>query len=378
MGGRAMKRSVTKVGLLSSLVFFCFISRLFAASSGPAAAKNQDAGAKGYLFEASRDEILSKAKKEGSLRGLLGLDPASIKGVKEGFAKKYPFINAYFEEITGSDNSQRFLLELAAGRVADWDVIYLSVDHYSEYRPYLEKIDLLGMARQKVLSIPPAMVNPHDRNAVSMGVFADVAAYNTKLLKSNQVPATWEDFLKPELKGKKFVSDIKPSGLAGLVPAKGMEWVLGYARKLASQDPIWARGQTRVLTAMTTGEYALTLSTYYSTVMRAKQKGARDLEPILLEPIPVRLGEPHAILKGAKRPYAALLLLEYIAGPDGQKIIDDTDPAKASAFAPGSIVEKVIAGRKLSVFDWDYFAKRGEYSSEIFKTLGFPKADGGK
>jgi iron(III) transport system substrate-binding protein len=372
-----MKRSITTVGLFSCLVFVCFISPLFAAG-GPGTAKAQGLGAKGYLFEASRDEIISKAKKEGSIRGLLGLDPASIKAVKEGFARKYPFINIYFEEITGSDNSQRFLLELGAGRGADWDVIYLSVDHYPEYRPYLEKIDLLGMARQKVLSIPPAMVNPHDRNAVAMGVFTDVAAYNTKMLKPAQVPAAWEDFLKPELKGKKFVSDIKPSGLAGLVPAKGLEWVLGYARKLASQDPIWARGQTRVLTAMTTGEYALTLSTYYSTVMRHKQKGARDIEPILLEPIPVRLGEPHAILKGAKRPYAALLLLEYIAGPEGQKIIDDTDPAKASAFAPGSIAEKVITGRKLSLFDWDYFAKRGEYSSEIFKTLGFPKADGGK
>ncbi|MGH7847013.1 MAG: extracellular solute-binding protein [Candidatus Binatia bacterium] len=373
-----MKQSVRKIGLFSSLVFFCFISSAFAASGGPALSKSQDGGVKGYLVEASRDEILSKAKKEGSIRGLLGLDPASIKLMKEGFSKKYPFINVYFEEITGSDNSQRFLLELAAGRGADWDVIYLSVDHYNEYRPYLEKIDLLGMAQQKVLNIPPAMISPRDRNAVSMGVFADVAAYNTKLLKPNQVPATWEDFLKPELKGKKFVADIKPSGLAGLVPAKGMEWVLGYARKLASQDPIWARGQTRVLTAMTAGEYALTLSTYYSTVMRARQKGARDLEPIFLEPIPVRLGEPHAVLKGAKHPSAALLLLEYMASPEGQNIIDETDPAKASVFAPGSMVEKVLAGRKLSVFDWEYFAKRGEYSSEIFKTLGFPKADGGK
>ena len=374
-----MKHALKKIGLSFSLLSFLFHCPLFAASSGPAlSTSKEDSAAKGYWFEASRDEILSKAKKEASIRGLLGVDPASIKLIKEGFTKKYPFINVYFEEITGSDNSQRFLLELAAGRGADWDVIYLSVDHYNEYRPYLEKIDLLGMARQKVLNIPPAMISPQDRNAVSMGVFTDVAAYNTKMLKSNEIPATWEDFLKPGLKGKKFVTDIKPSGLAGLVPAKGMEWVLGYARRLASQDPIWARGQTRVLTAMTTGEYALTLSTYYSTVMRARQKGALDIEPIFLEPVPVRLGEPHAILKGAKRPYTALLLLEYMAGPEGQKIIDDTDPAKASVFAPGSMVEKVIAGRKLSVFDWEYFAKRGEYSSEIFKTLGFPKADRGK
>jgi ABC-type Fe3+ transport system substrate-binding protein len=363
-----MKQLLNVTAAVISLVFFSLVPKLFAASDVPAGAD-----AKGYLSEDSHDAIVSKAKKEGSLRALLGVDPDSIKAIKEAFGKKYPFINNYFEEITGSDNSQRFLLELAAGRDSDWDVIYLSVDHYNEYHPYLEKIDLLDMARKKVLAIPTAMISPQDRNAVCMGVFADIAAYNKKMLKPKEVPTTWEDFLQPELKGKKFVVDIKPSGLAGLVPARGMEWVLSYSRKLAAQDPIWARGQTRVLTAMTNREYGLTLSTYYSTVLRARKKGATDIEPILLEPIPIRLGEPHAILKGAKRPNAALLLLEFMAGPEGQKIIDETDPGKASAFSPGSLIEQLIRGRKLSVFDWDYFAKRGDYSAEVFKAFGFPK-----
>ena len=374
-----MKHAFKKTGLAFSLLSFLFNCPLFAASSGLAAsATKPDSAAKDYLFEASHDEIVAKAKKEGALRGLLGIDPDAIKAIKESFAQKYPFIKTYFEEITGSDNSQRFLLELAAGRGGDWDVIYLSVDHYKEYAPYLKKIDLLGMAQNKVLGIPPAMISPQDRNAVSMGVFADVAAYNKKLLKPNEVPTTWEDFLKPELKGKKFVLDIKPSGLSGLVPAKGMEWVLSYARRLAAQEPVWARGQTRVLTAMTTGEYRLTLSTYYSSVMRARKKGAADIEPIFLEPIPIRLGEPHAILKDAKHLNAGLLLLEYMAGPEGQKLIDDMDPGKASAFSPGSMIAQVIANRKLSLFDWEHFAKRGDYSAQVFKTLGFPKADRGK
>jgi ABC-type Fe3+ transport system substrate-binding protein len=373
-----MKQTLTKIGLTVSLLPFLVSGPVFTASSAAPAPTKADSAAKSYLFEASRDAVVAKAKKEGVLRGLLGIDPDAIKAIKEAFRSKYPFIDTYFAEITGSDNSQRFLLELAAGRGGDWDVIYLSVDHYNEYEPYLEKVDLLGMAQKKVLNIPPAMVSPRDRNAVSVGVFADVAAYNKKLLKPSELPATWEDFLKPELKGKKFVLDIKPSGLSGLVPAKGMEWVLGYARKLAAQDPIWARGQTRVLTAMATGEYALTLSSYYNSVMRAKKKGAGDLAPLLIEPIPIRLGEPHAILKGAKHPYSGLLLLEYMAGPEGQKIIDEMDPGKASAFSPGSMIEQVIANRKLSVFDWEHFAKRGDYSAEVHKAFGFPKADRGK
>ena len=330
-------------------------------------------GAKGYLFEASHYAIVSKAKKEGSLRALLCVDPASIKAFKKIFAEKYPFIDTHFEEITGSDSAQRFVLELAAGRTGDWDIVYLSVDHYQEVRPYLEKVDILAMAQQKILNFPPEMVNPTDRNAVSVGVFADVAAYNKKLLKPHEVPKTWEDFLKPELKGNKFVVDIKPSGLAGLVPAKGMEWVMSFARKVAAQEPIWARGQTRVLTAMAAGEYSLTMTSYYSSVLRARRRRGEHLEPIFIEPVPIRMGEAHAIRKGAQRPYAALLLLELMAGVEGQRVIDATDAGKASVFSPGSKLEQAIKGRKLSVFGWDYFAKRGALSSAIFKEFGFPK-----
>jgi hypothetical protein len=66
-------------------------------------------GAKGYLYESNRDEILSKAKKEGALRGLLGIEPDAIKAVKESFSKKYPFIKTYFAN-AGAISKRRFLL----------------------------------------------------------------------------------------------------------------------------------------------------------------------------------------------------------------------------------------------------------------------------
>ena len=125
---------------------------------------------------------------------------------------------------------------------------------------------------------------------------------------------------------------------------------------------------------MAAGEYPLILGTYYHSIMRARKKGLTNLEPVLVEPVSIRLGTVHGIRKGAKRPCAALLLLEFMTGPEGRKIIDATNPGHASVFAPGSMLEQVIAGRKLSVLDWEHFAKRETYVEEIFKAFGFPTA----
>jgi hypothetical protein len=59
---------------------------------------------------------VAKAETEGRLRVLSGLDTATIKAVEVAFHKKYPFIDAYVEEIEGTDADQRFLLELKSDR----------------------------------------------------------------------------------------------------------------------------------------------------------------------------------------------------------------------------------------------------------------------
>ncbi len=82
-----MKEDVGKVGLFVGLVFFLFLPSLWAASSVPAPSK-PEAAMKGYLYEKNHDEIVSKAKKEGSLRALLSIDPASITAIKDAFSKK--------------------------------------------------------------------------------------------------------------------------------------------------------------------------------------------------------------------------------------------------------------------------------------------------
>jgi iron(III) transport system substrate-binding protein len=335
----------------------------------------QEAESKGYLFEASRDDIFAKAKKEGRLRVLSGLDRNSIKPVSEAFRKKYSFLDFHVEEITGTDANQRFLLELKAGRNSGWDASHLSVDSLNDYPPYLKKFDLLGMAEQGILNIPTQVINPVQRNVIAVASNIQVVAYSTKALTEEKIPHTWEGFLEPQFKGRKFLADIRPTEVAALVPAWGLEKTIEFARKLGAQQPVWVRGSTPLI-RVAAGEYTVFIGPNFTSVMRFMKKDlAGGLAYKILEPVPTRLSDATAILTTADHPYAALLWLDFLGSPEAQKIIDENEPYGASVFTPGSAQEKVTRGKRLSVVNWDHFPKMPEYQAKVVEAYGFPKAE---
>ena len=336
----------------------------------------QDAEARSYLFETSRDEILAKAKREGRMRALSSLESSTIKAMAEAFRSEYPFLNVHVEELTGSDANQRFVLEMKAGRAGNWDVAHMASDLYNDYHPYLKKFDLLGMAQQSVLRVPPQLIDPANRNIIASTSALQVVAYNKKLLAAERVPEAWEDFLKPEFKGQKFVADIRPTEIAALVPAWGLEKTIDFARRLGAQQPVWVRGGSRMMTAIMLGEHALFIGPNYHTVKRAQTKDpAGVLDFKIVEPVPTRLSDAAAVLTAAPNPYAGLLWLEFLGSPRGQKIAEDMEPFAASIFIPGFAQEQITRGKKLSVVDWNHFAKMPEYQTKVVEAYGFPKAE---
>src|SRR5262245_13076037 len=279
-----------KAAVFLMVVSCCgFPSPSFGAAPGDALSKaRQEAESGGYTF-ASRDDIVARAKKEGRLRVLSGLSTPAIKPMIAGFRKKYPFIDTYVEEIEGTDSYQHFLLELKAG-VSKWDANYIPYDNYKAFLPYQMKFDVLGMVGSGLLGIPTRMVDPVNRNTVSTNTIASDAVYNRKLMTEEKVPSKWEDFLKPEFKGRKFIAEIRPSSVAALVPLWGLETTLDYARKLAAQGPAWVRGGTRAITAVQAGEFALGLAVQASSIKRLQVKDPTFVVGYkIVEPVPIRV-----------------------------------------------------------------------------------------
>ena len=362
--------------LLLSGVYFAPNPAACATPSSDLVRAKREAEAGRYIFFTSHDEIAAKAKAEGRVRVLSSFDAETYRPMINAFRQKYPFLEVQAEQITGTEADQRFLLEIKSATVRQWDAFSLTSEFYNEYPAYLKKFDFLGMAKHGVLQIPAGMIDPDNRNIVALTSSVSIVAYNKSRTAPEKVPNTWEGFLAPELKGKKFLVDIRPHPYRTMVPAMGLEWVLDYCRKLAAQEPVWVRGQTRALASLAAGEYAMFAAVnYHSTMGVAKKDPMGNLQVKVIEPIPVRLSATEAILAGAPHPHAALLWLEFQASPDGQKIIDDYEPVKSSVYSPGSAVEKLVRGRKLSVLDWKDYAESGALVEKIVAAFGFPKAD---
>jgi len=355
-----MKFILTNIAALSfALCYFLPAAAVFGASAGM-----------------TRDQILAGAKNEGRFRVLSSLNPNTFNALRRAFLKQYPFIREMqVQEIKGTDGPQKFLLELKSGRGGNWDVFDAAPEFYDEFQPLVKKIDLLAMGRDGVVNIPSPIIDPKFKNIVAIASSLHCVGYNLKMLPAAKTPNSWEDFLKPEFKGRKFMVDIRPQGFAALAAGMGEEWIVNYARTIKEQDPVWVRGQSRALTAMAIGEQSMLHLAYYHSCARAKEKDVtKALECKVIEPAPARIQEMTAINGNTQNSNAALLWVEFQVSSAGQRIIDDEEPLKSSIYVPGSELAKVIQGKKLSVNNWETFHKTDDWEKKVIQMFGFPQA----
>jgi ABC-type Fe3+ transport system substrate-binding protein len=352
-----------------------------AQSPSPALLKaKQEAQARSYIFETNRDEILANAKKEGRLRVLSGFESAVRSRMVSSFKRKYPFSDVEIDETGGGpEAAQRHILELQAGRGKKHDIVNASTDFYPQYFPFAKKFDILGMAQHGVLGIPPKMVDPKNRSVVALGSVVHAIAYNKRLIAPEKVPDKWEDFLKPEFKGGKFIVEMRPHIFAAFPACPeqglGLEWALRFATRLRDQEPVWLRGYARAHTAMIAGEHALHSGTLYQNAVRSmEQDQTGSFQIKIIEPVPVRLSPTYVILASASNPYTALLFLEHEASPEGQEIIDKYEPLRGSIYSPGSVLAKLVERKKVCVNSFETFHHSSEWMAKAVEAFGFPKA----
>lgn len=364
------------IGLILTVYFLTLRPALGADPSAVRA--KQKAESEGYVFITSHDEIVEKAKREGKLAVIRGLQSETNQALISAFRQKYSFITDVTEfEFKGTEAPQRFILELQAGKGREWDAFDVAAELHDEFLPYLKKFDVLGMAREGILAIPIEMVDPKSRSVVSIASVLHVVAYNKKAISEDKVPKSWEDFLNPELKGKKFMTDIRPQGFAALAPGMGEQRMLEYARKIREQQPIWVRG-TKPLTDIATGEGTMYHLAQYHSCMRAREKALRMFDIAgckITEPVPVRLGERTGISLFAAHPHVALLWIEFQASATAQQIIDRHEPLRSSIYAPGSELNKLVKGKQLTVNDWRTFHNTERWMKLIVNAFGLPQAE---
>ncbi len=277
-----------------------------------------------YLYQGADRErrILEGAKKEGTVVVYTTIGPNDFMPVKRAFEAKYGIKLVYWR--AGSEKViQRALTEARAQR---YEVDVLETNATEMEILYREKL-LAPFYSPAFKDIPPDAFPKHKYYVPDRFVFF-VMAYNTNLVKSDEVPDSYEALLNPKWTGKLGIETSDADWFAAVVKNMGEEKGLAYFKKLSAMQPQLRVGHGLLAELVASGETPIALNTYNNFVESLKKRGA----PIEWKALHPAIGRPAAIglAKNAPHPYAALLFADFLLSKDGQQILEDRNRVPAS------------------------------------------------
>jgi hypothetical protein len=98
-----MKPFLCRILIIPPLLLSTVTHSSAASPASAVLAAKQEAESRGYSFITSHDEIVARAKNEGRLCVLAGMERSTAKAAAAAFSKKYPLINLQIGEIEGAD-----------------------------------------------------------------------------------------------------------------------------------------------------------------------------------------------------------------------------------------------------------------------------------
>src|SRR5258705_1340750 len=271
------------------------------------------------LKSADRQKILVEgAKKEGKLSFYTTLIVEQVvRPLKDAFEKEYPFIQVEFFRGNSDRITQRLFAEYQAKRYAVDVVDGSSTTTMVQRAGYLQKFFSPHLAEY-----PAELKDPQGYWGVS-NVYFHTLGYNTRMVKPNEVPRTYEELLNPRWKGQMIWSTGRGGGgplfVGNLFQTMGETAGKVYLQKLKAQNIAKSTASARqVLDLVIAGEYPLVLVIFNHHAYISKTAGAPS-EWLPLEPVAATISTI-GLPKFAPHPHAALLFLDFVISKRGQKI----------------------------------------------------------
>jgi iron(III) transport system substrate-binding protein len=261
--------------------------------------------------------LLDGAKAEGKIVWYTSLSGV-YRELVDAFKKKYPDVAIDVFRGGSNDLTPRIINEAQAGRpVAD----------------ALESTPGLLMALRdrgllKAYVSPELAKYPDEAKGKADGarVFwvTDREAYlgfgyNTRMIAPAEVPKSFQDLLKPELKGKLAVTTESSTArvIGSMIKVKGEEFV----KRLQAQDVrLFKASSAGFLDLIAAGEVAGSFVVFRNQVAVMKERRA-PVEWVALDVAPANAGGS-AVIANAPHPHAALLFTDFVIGAEGQKLME--------------------------------------------------------
>ena len=277
-------------------------------ASEPAKTNNGDTSKVPDTVPENMVELYQAALKEGELTFWSATEEAHVQGYAKRFNEMYPGIKINHFVIQPGEAAQRYITEQSSGNVSV-DIM----DGSQRFYPALLERDLVQKFNYKDYGVETTF---YDDRLISHYHLTYPLAYNTNLVKKDELPKTWEELIDPKWKGKIGV-ETRVGTLALLAQKWGDEKTLNYLDQILELDPVILKGGIPTANSVASGEVAFAIGTYGFQIELLKKQGA-PIDWVKTESIPV-YNYLSGVLKDAPHPNAAFLFNIWMNSAEGVK-----------------------------------------------------------
>jgi iron(III) transport system substrate-binding protein len=304
-----------------------------------------------------QQQLEDAARKEGALNWYTSLAGDSYQNISKAFTAKYPYIKINVFRGAQNDVVTRVKQELSAGQPSA-DALEVTSDGIELFNDQGQLADFSNDYAAKIPdTYKKAGANGTVRYATNRISYIGFG-YNTQKVPDNLVPKTLQDLAKPELAKQTSVASSTTGvrWVGSVLHDLGEEQGTALLKQLGSEGmKVQAVSGAALMGLVGSGEVGASPSVFQSHASDLIKKGS-PVKWIPVGSVVPNLGDV-AILKNAKHPAAAVLMNDFLLGPEGQKILEGlgySSPLSSASFKVWSPEEdyKTVADYQAAYKKW--------------------------
>jgi iron(III) transport system substrate-binding protein len=326
MRSHIISRNSEKIKIKISLLALCLLC-LIPSEARPQSRKPITLSELVTYNGADREQILyAGAKTEGKVVWYTSLAGESYKAMVKAFEAKYPGVKVEAYRGSGHELTTR-MIEEAKARKTIVDTVETTEANLMFMR---EAFLLRPYYSPYFVSYPEDAKEKGERGLYFWAIARESYigfAYNKKLLSKNAIPKNYEGLLHPELKGRMGMSVSDPSYkvVGAIIRTRGVELV---KRLKAQEIALHTIIPPALLDLIASGEVLASPAIFRNHTLNAIAKGA-PVDWVPMDIVPTNVGGA-AVAVQPPHPHGAVLLADYLLGPEGQGVLEKFEYGSAA------------------------------------------------
>ena len=268
------------------------------------------------------EKLVAGARKEGSVSVYSSANSDDMTVLIGAFEKKYG-VKVRVWRASSENIVQRGVTEARGSR---FDVDVFETGGAAMESLHREKL-LQEVKSPALAELNPAALTAHGEwTGTRFNVF--VAAYNTRLIRKEDLPRSYEDLADPKWKGKLGIEADDTDWFGAVIDRLGEERGLKLFHDIVAANGISVRkGHTLLANLIVSGEVPLAITTYAYRVVQLKNGGA-PIDWFVIPPVIARF-EGEGVARHAPHPDAAVLFYDFML-TDAQELLRNREYFPAS------------------------------------------------